>query len=150
MKEGHKRLVGLAHICIYTNDIDASIHFYRHFLHFQVDYQAKVNTYEGAYWYASISLGNLVLELVEIISPRIELQTMRGAIDHFAIEVENIEAVVEELHALGLETDTDVFTFKHLLKGTKGVFLHGPSGELIELFEFSAKPEPILQPRKDL
>jgi hypothetical protein len=64
----------------------------------------------------------------------------RGIIEHIALEVKGLEAVLARLQASGAaKPDTRAFELPDLLGGVRGFFIQGPSGESIELFERGGK-----------
>lgn len=124
-------LKGLAHIGIYTPDIEKSIAFYKT-LGFSLDDRAEPHAK-----LAFMSLGTCLLELIQPA----ELDRLdgrgEGIIPHIAIECVQIEAFVEQLKAKGLApADAAVHEVKNILGGIKNLFFHGPSGETLELFEY--------------
>jgi catechol 2,3-dioxygenase-like lactoylglutathione lyase family enzyme len=138
---------GLAHICIYTADIESSIRFYQDNLNFRVDYRTIQNpdfVPDGFYplKYALLHQENCIVELLEPSSTAGIGKETSGAIDHFALEVKNIDDVYETLKSRGVRFEEEVGTFETLFggyrayKGFKSVFALGPSGERIELFEY--------------
>ena len=141
MENKKAEYLGLAHICVYTRDIEESIRFYRDCLHFELAFQTvqKPDAQPDGFFplkYALIRLGACIIELLEPSGTENLKIGEKGILDHFAVEVRNIETVAEELKAKGVVFDSDVFVLSDLLDVTvKGAFIKGPSGEAIELFE---------------
>jgi catechol 2,3-dioxygenase-like lactoylglutathione lyase family enzyme len=131
MKEN---FLGLAHICIYTADLKKSEKFYTELLFFSKVYETVVqHTNETNINYLLITLGNCTIELLETKNQPIP--SIAGIIDHIAIQVKNIEMIVNHLKGYAVTFKTEIFDLPDLMDGCKGCFIYGPSGELIELFE---------------
>ena len=121
---------GLAHIGIMTKDAKKCAQFYINHLNFRSFY--------------SYSVGDLSLEFVECGGCIIEFVQNGGAdgagiVDHVALEVQGIEALVEKLKADGIVFETEEITKMpdFYPNGVKNIFLQGPAGERIELFDYS-------------
>ena len=128
--------IGLAHICIFTENLEKSVGFYTDNLHFQKVYETIVKKEDGNIKYAVVKLDNCIIELLEPEN-RDNLQLgQKGTIDHFAIEVKNLQEVVQYLQNKNVAFTSGIFAFEKLLNGVEGAFIKGPSGEMIELFEF--------------
>lgn len=117
---------GLAHIAIYTKDIDASIAYYQNIgFTLVAESQPDVRL-------AFLSLGNCVIELVEFMNTL----PKEGVIPHIAIECSDIEDTVVTLKAKGIiPVLSEVIYNPKILTGVKNIFFSGPSGENLELFE---------------
>jgi len=128
MQEG---LLGLAHIGIYTKDIDTSVSFYEK-LGFEL-----IGTGNPGAKLAFVSLGTCIIELIQPADlKRLEGLT-GGIIPHFAIECQNIEAVVEKYKTMGIiPQEASVSTSDKVMDGIKNIFFVGPSGERIELLDY--------------
>ncbi len=126
---------GLHHIGIYTRSVDESLAFYTEVLEFQKEWRRIVDHPTGKLDVAIISRGDCVIELVRpadlsVITPK------PGPIQHVALKVSQIEALVERLEKRGIELHPAKIEFlPTLLNGVKHIFLYGPSGERIELVE---------------
>ena len=124
--------IGLAHIGVYTKDVDASIAFYEK-LGFSLDARR-----EGPSRIAFVVLGGCTIELIQPGDPeRVDKTPADGRVAHIALEVRNIEDVVEALKAEGIvEKEAKVNTMPDFLDGVKNIFFRGPSEEYLELFDF--------------
>ena len=137
-------ITGVAHISIQTRDLEASLAFYTGQLGFRQTYRTLVRpeVHDGFFplRYAEVRLGACVIELLQPAdSSRVE-PGRKGIIEHMALEVKGIEAVLDRLKASGVANQkTEVFEFPDLLGGVRGFFIQGPSGESIELFEHGGK-----------
>jgi catechol 2,3-dioxygenase-like lactoylglutathione lyase family enzyme len=131
--------IGLAHICIFTLNLEKSVSFYTDNLHFQKVYETYVVKDDGNIKYAVVKLNNCVIELLEPDNKDNIKLGNEGIIAHIALEVKNLKTVVADLKTKNVEFTTDIFAFDKLLNGVEGAFIKGPSGELIELFEYKNK-----------
>ena len=129
---------GLAHIGIKTMDSEKSVDFYKNTLGFQHYYH--YNTENGV-TLDFLRLGGCVIEL--ICSPGVTEETLdkEGTVAHVALDVLNIDEMVSELKLKGIDTwqSDEVNTMDGLFPaGIKNIFFKGPSGELIELMEYTS------------
>ena len=126
-----RKLTGLAHIGILVSDVEASKDFYLNTLRF--DFKAE-NVLPNGVRLIFCDAGSCQIELV---CPPAATNRPEGVVSHIAIECENIEAWVEELRAKGVKFESDhVNVMGGLLGGAKNIFLNGPDGERIELWEY--------------
>lgn len=128
------KLMGLAHIGILVSDAEASKDFYLNTLHFDLkeDYTLPNGTR-----LIFCDAGSCQIELICRANhdPKPE-----GVVSHIAIECRNIEGWVEELSAKGVRFESDTITvMDQLLGGAKNIFLQGPDGERIELWEYLSR-----------
>ncbi|MCF8565033.1 VOC family protein [Alicyclobacillus tolerans] len=73
---------------------------------------------------------NTVIELVEGANTQLPPQ---GVVNHVAFTVDDVEAEVSRLRAQGIQFDDEgILTLRN---GAKYIFLEGPSGERLELFQ---------------
>jgi len=129
-----KKLCGLAHIGILVTDAEASKEFYLDTLHF--DLKADYTLPNGTRL-IFCDAGSCQIELVCPPSPAAKPE---GVVSHIAIECQDIEGWVEELKAKGVRFESDSITvMDQLLGGAKNIFLNGPDGERIELWEYTSK-----------
>ena len=128
------KLTGLAHIGILVTDAEVSKDFYLNTLHF--DLKAE-HTLPNGMKLIFCDAGSCQIELV---CPPEPTKKPEGVVSHIAIECENIEAWVEELKAKGVQFESDTIgVMSDLLGGAKNIFLAGPDGERIELWEYINK-----------
>ena len=126
-----EKLLGLAHIGIYASNADVSKDFYLNTLRF--DFKAE-NVLPNGTRLIFCDAGSCQIELV--CSP-MPVERPEGVVSHIAIECKNIEAWVDELKAKGVHFESDqVNVMNSLLGGAKNIFLNGPDGERIELWEY--------------
>lgn len=126
-----EKLLGLAHIGILVTDAEASKDFYLNTLHF--DLKAE-HTLPSGVKLIFCDAGSCQIELV---CPPAGMKKPEGVVSHIAIECKNIEGWVEELRAKGVKFESDrIGVMAELLGGAKNIFLNGPDGERIELWEY--------------
>ncbi len=128
MAEG--KITGLAHIGIKVRDMAASLKFYTEVLGFEKTGEQMFGTSHLAF----LNIGTCILELIQ--GAQYEERTA-GQVDHIAVEVKGIEALVEKLKAQGVQFLSDeVNVAPGLLDGVKNIFFVGPDGERFEFFEY--------------
>ena len=128
-----KSFIQLAHIAINTPDLERSIAFYET-LGGECTMRGSVQKPAGVNLLAMVTLTNFEIELIQ---PAAGFQAADGVIPHFAIEVEDLPLVANEMRAMGLgefcsEQPTEL---PDLFGGLRNIFFRGTSGELIELIE---------------
>ena len=126
-----EKLLGLAHIGIWVSDAEASKDFYLNTLRF--DFKAESTLPNGT----QLIFCDAGTCQIELICPPAPVARPEGVVSHIAIECKNIESWVEELKAKGVKFESDsVNVMDGLLGGAKNIFLNGPDGERIELWEY--------------
>ena len=121
---------GIGHIGIPTNDIEATIEFYEK-LGFEIALRT-VNE-EANEKVAFLKLQNLVIETYENKAAKME----NGAVDHLALDVENIETVYELINQKGLNTTGDVIHFLPFWdNGVRFFTIEGPNKEKVEFSQY--------------
>lgn len=129
-----EKLIGLAHIGILVTDAEASKDFYLNTLRF--DLKAE-NVLPNGTRLIFCDAGSCQIELVCPAQPAAKPE---GVVSHIAIECKNIEGWVEELREKGVKFESDhIGVMENLLGGAKNIFLNGPDGERIELWEYTSK-----------
>ncbi len=128
MAEG--KITGPAHIGIKVRDMAASLKFYTEVLGFEKTGEQIFGTSHLAF----LNIGTCLLELIQ--GAQYEERTA-GQVDHIAVEVKGIEALVETLKSKGVQFLSDeVSVAPGLLDGVKNIFFVGPDGERFEFFEY--------------
>jgi len=128
-------LEGLAHVGLYVNDIECSVKFYEEKLGFKLIHEAVNKIPEGDVLVKFIRNNSCVLELVQFPNG---IKREDGWFDHIALSVKDLDRMIEQLEAKGIEFESDTYTVApHVFppKGSKWVFFRGPDGEHIELNE---------------
>ncbi len=127
-------LIGLAHIGIYTADMDKTLDFYCDKLGFEQFYSRDLGTTQLRF----VRAGGCILEFIKP-EQYDGSKPADGVIAHIAIEVEDIRAVVAGLKAKGVAFRTeDVAVLPLFPSGSTNIFLTGPNGEALELYEYKA------------
>lgn len=132
-------LKGLAHIGVFTADMEGSLAFYRDVLGMEISYQKDLVHPGGTTRLGFVNAGSLIVELIQPSDTKGIIEKENGIVDHIAIEVAGIDGIIQRLkdHGVALESDEAV-KLPDLYNGVKNIFFSGPNGERLELFEFSA------------
>lgn len=121
---------GLAHIGIFTDNPQKCADFYVENLGFH-HYHKK----EGNMGICFVENGGCIIEFVGAAPEH----PVDGLVNHICLEVQGIEALVDELRAKGIQMETDGVGYLPDLfpNGVKNIFFRGPAGERIELFDYT-------------
>ena len=120
----------IAHACMMTLDLAASEHFYCDVLGLKMAFEfAKGGKQIGLYIEAGARTWIEIFIHAEAPFPSL------GAINHFCLEVTSIDEAIAAIRAKGVE----VTNKKYGVDDTWQAWIKGPSGERIELFEYTAK-----------
>lgn len=126
------KLIGLAHIGILASNAEVSKDFYLNTLRF--DLKAEHVLPNGT----KLIFCDAGSCQIELVCPPAPVQHPEGVVSHIAIECKNIEGWVEELRAKGVPFESEnIGVMADLLGGAKNIFLTGPDGERIELWEYT-------------
>lgn len=124
-------VTGLAHVSIFVQNIARSCLLYQDILEFVPD-DEQVNDRMRI---LLLKKGGATLELIQH-TPARELTRTPGPINHIALKVEDMDALVRELRAKGYEFETDdPIEAPDAFGGIKLIFFAGPDGERIELIQ---------------
>ncbi len=129
-----KHFTGLAHVALYTKDLEASLNFYET-LGGEVTGQADVKKATGTNHIKLVQFPGFVLEIIEPHdgSP---VTAEGGLFPHIAIEVDDVDAAVAELKAAGIDNfRTPEPNSMPIFGGIRNIFFYGPDGELLELLQ---------------
>ena len=126
-------LTGLAHIGVFTQDLETSIAFYKK-LGFKEDARSMAGTTKLGF----VSLGTCLIELIQPADAEaVQARCKNGIVAHICIECTGIKDVVDGFKAQGLiPADAQATQNDEILDGIKNIFFDGPSGESIELMEY--------------
>jgi len=125
------KVTGFAHVSLTVKDIARSCRLYQDLLGF-VPYDEHVNEHMRL---LLLQNGGDTLELIQH-TPGRELPTEPGPVDHIALQVENMDALVKELRGQGYEFDDDAPNdAPEVFGGIRFIFFTGPDGERVELIE---------------
>lgn len=121
---------GIQHIGIPTNDIEKTIAFYK-----ELGFETALQTInkEADEKVAFLKLKTLVIETYENKAAKFE----SGAIDHVAIDVNDIEEVYQYISEKKLNTTNDTIHFLPFWKNGVSFFtIEGPNMEKIEFSQY--------------
>ena len=122
--------LGLAHIGVMTNDLEASLAFYAKLGGVVTD-RAVVPTAEGEKHLVLVDVHGVTVELIKNPLP---MDLSEGVVSHFALLVEDIDKAHDALVAQGIDTFlTPTKNVSDIFGGAPNWFFTGPSGERIEL-----------------
>ena len=127
---------GLAHIAVRTLDVEKSIEFYE-----KIGGKAVLadilGTEKGDKLMAMVEFAGITIELIQVFEPY-----EAGIIPHFAIYVDNLLDVVQEIAATGINSfPTKRIQRLKMFNGITNWILYGPSGEEIEFVQL--EPEQL-------
>ena len=120
---------GLAHVAVYTQDMEESIAFYER-IGGRLSQRAAACPPEQRSDLALVSFGGFVVGLIQGAPP-----SEKGALPHFAVNVDDVDAPAADLRAAGVDTflTPEKVRMPHTFGGLENWFFTGPSGEQIEL-----------------
>ena len=126
--------LGLAHIAIFTEDMEKTIAFYE-MLGGTCAERSSVQKPTGVNLLAMIDMGGFWLEIIQPGDGTV-VTADGGVIPHIAIEVKDLPAVAAELQQQGIVFLTpEPKVLPNLFGGLQNWFFKGPNGEQIELIE---------------
>ena len=118
-------VTGIQHLGIPTGDLNRTIEFYQG-LGFELIWQ---NPGEVAF----LQNGTLVIETYAVDEPAMQ----NGAIDHVALNVQDIEAAWSDAQACGYETEDKAINFLPFFeRGVKFFTIIGPNREKVEFNQY--------------
>ena len=126
----------IGHIAVFTKDMEKSIKFYS-LLGGKKSMESLLDTGSGT----SKHLVHMEFDgdaTVELVCPSHDsmLPAGSGLCEHFCFDVENIDETVKFLKSSGVDTfDAPEPYDLSIFGGIRIIFLTGPSGEIIELFQ---------------
>lgn len=124
MNEIGKRVTGLQHIGLPTNDMAATVAFYQS-LGFTLAHQADNDGEKVCF----LHLAGVCIEAYE----NGMAVGQAGAIDHIALDVDDIQAAWEAVRAAGYQPrETAIRTLPFWERGVSFFNIQGPNGETVE------------------
>ena len=132
----------LAHLCLFTDQLDVMIAFYRDVMGFPVKFTMKNDDgFAFGYYFAT---GDMTF--VEIFDQKGAVKQWGGTVGpirqngdthmrHFCFEVNGLEAVCADLESKGIK----VRPIKVGMENSKQAWIKDPDGNDIELMEYTAK-----------
>jgi lactoylglutathione lyase len=130
MKEHYQ---GLAHIAIYTGNMDESIAFYEK-IGGTLRQRESLSTPNGDKLLVLVDFGGFTLELTQLPTP---MPLTEGNVPHIAVYVDDLDKTAAEIKAAGVNTflTPTKTVLPNLFGGVQNWFFTGPSGEQIELLQ---------------
>lgn len=134
-----ENFIGLAHIGLYTEDMKTSKNYYMKYFCAAVDTERHIEKEDGStVEVAMLSIGTMVLELIEHSDKNLHKRGNGGCVDHFAISVRGLDSLIDTLGNAGMIFLTNQPVARRDADGlTRYIYTTGPSGESIELIEHS-------------
>ena len=129
-----KHITGLAHIALYTKDMETSLNFYKALGGVVTD-QADVQKPTGTNHIKIVQMPGFFLEIIEPHdgSP---VTAEGGLFPQIAIEVDDVDAAVADLKSAGITSfRTPEPNTMPIFGGIRNIFFFGPDGELLELLQ---------------
>ena len=118
---------GIQHIGLPTSQVQRTIDFYET-LGFQVATRHDISGRDFAF----LRLGNMLIEVIPTDDPAM----LNGAVDHFCLDVKNIDELFNDLRQAGYhmlsDEIQDIAFWEH---GARYFFIQGPNNEKIEFCE---------------
>ncbi len=131
-----KHITGLAHIALFTKDLETSVKFYE-CLGGKVTGQADVQKPFGTNHIKIVSMPGFDLEIIEPHDGT-NVTVDGGLFPHIAIEVNDIDAAIAELKEAGITSfrnGIDKPADLPIFGGIRNAFFIGPNGEQLELLQ---------------
>lgn len=130
-------IVGLAHVGIYTKDMNKSKEFYVNTLGFEVIEEKVLDKPDNHHLdICMVKCGSLVVELLHHSDVNENPEGSNAAIEHLAMEVTELPQLVSDLKEKGIKFETDIIEVDNLFNGVRVIFFRGPSNEKLEFFEY--------------
>ena len=115
---------GIQHVGVPTKDIEKTVEFYKS-LGFEKVYEKEDEGGHAVF----MQLSDAMIEVYGAETTAM----MFGAVDHIALNVDDIEAINEEINALGYEVlEGGIITLPFWENGSKFFSIAGPNNEKIE------------------
>lgn len=140
----NKNFCGLAHVGMFTDDFEGTVHFYTEQLPFEV-VENKLEEHPGdtsGYFpskFALLKLGELYIEIVECANKACVENSVAGVYNHLGIAVKDIDGARAELLDKGVEPDRilPIVVNDCLIPGKtfRSCRVIGHNGELVGLYE---------------
>lgn len=128
------QMQGLAHVGLFITDMERSVNFYTQVLGFTVIWENVNPSAEGDVQVTFLKNGTCVLEIVRFPHPE---QRKDGWFDHIAMNVQDLDAVIEQLKQKQVIFEVGSYTNAPQVfeNGSRWVLFRGPDNEHIELNE---------------
>lgn len=125
---------GILHINIESSDLEKTVNFYTSNFGFKQTFETKLGDMDVVF----LDAGNCIIEIFHRLGVEKRSRTA-AVIDHFAIEITDIEAFIAKLRTNNVTILQDA-TAMIVDAPIKMAFIEGPDGERIELFEYLHQP----------
>lgn len=113
------RPVGVHHVSLNVPDVDVAVAFYTQLLGGMLRGDRPALGFKGAW----IDVGSQQVHLLEGVTPP-------GTGQHFALQVDDLDAAIDELRGSGIEVSNP-----SAIGSARQAFLHDPAGNLVELHQ---------------
>lgn len=129
-----KHFTGLAHIALFTKNLETSVKFYESLGGVITDH-ADVEKAAGTNHITMVQMPGFFLEIIEPhdgspVTPE------GGLFPHIAIEVDDMDAALAEVKAAGITSfKTEAPMTLPIFGGIRNIFFYGPDGEQVELLQ---------------
>lgn len=125
---------GLAHIALFTDDLEKTIAFYEN-LGGKCTMRGEAPKPQWVNKLAMVEICGFALEIVQPGGGE-PVAVTNDAFRHIAIEVDHLEEAIAEVKARGVDSFLGGITeMSGLFGGVRNAFFTGPSGEQIELMQ---------------
>lgn len=121
----------IEHIGIRVHDMNASITFYQQV--FGMEVNGRIDFPDAPVSLVFLGFPQSPEQIIELISGVVGEVPEEGRVNHLAFTVDDVRAEWERLKKLGIRFMKDEIT--RLPNGSEYIFLYGPSGEHLELFQ---------------
>lgn len=129
-----KHFTGLAHIALFTKDLETSVKFYESLGGVVTDH-ADVEKPAGTNHITMVQMPGFFLEIIEPHDGS-AVTAEGGLFPHIAIEVDDIDVAIADVKAAGVTAfkSEEPMTMP-IFGGIRNIFFYGPDGEQIELLQ---------------
>ena len=125
-------IVGLAHVGVFVKDIERSKKFYTEVLGLELINECVFVDETNTFTIAFVKKGSLIVELIMM---KHQKQLSDGVVDHIAMQVDDLDGMIEKLAAKGIEFESKepIGLASMLDNGAKWIFFRGPDNEHLEI-----------------
>lgn len=126
------QIIGLAHIGIFVKDIEKSKKFYTEILGLECINECVFEGVDNTFTIAFMKKGSLCIELV---MRKYQSELGDGVIDHIAMQVDDLDAMLVKLSAFGIKFEAKEPDYHPTMlgSGAKWIFFRGPDNEHLEI-----------------